>query len=553
MQARSFRATKGWRPLRPKPWLLGGLACLALLQGCSPAPSAPRTQSLVGPRVVDLRFGLSWARPWHWQRPDPLGLAWAGDGGSLEFVAMAVQRPSLAEQAKQLQEEVLAQNASVVPVAAGGLPALLIAPRHPRRQDAYALVELPSPALAPEGGEPVRYALAAGERGSLLDLLGTLRPERGAKGYLQGALDTMEAQSVRRREVPWGEVRRDLAASAGADAPASAAHPLVAAAVGRLGESHSFFIPPREATAFVEGRQLGGYGHELLPNEDGPEGSRVVIRVHANSPSAAAGLRMGDVVLAEARDPQDGTLTLRLRREGEADRTLSILPGAYAETRWPEGRELPGRIFYVELPGITALAALDEYAQRVRMLLAEGMARQAKGWVLDLRRNAGGYTHAMLPPLAPLLGDGPYGGSAFPDGRALVDVLVQGLPQYGLLEPPPLAPTQPPGPPVAVLCGPLSASAAEEVALAFQGLNRSRRFGLPTAGVPTATMATYAWDGGFLNLAVARMRDRLGRAVDGPLPPDELAKSRYARFATEEEPVVAQALAWLARPSVASP
>ena len=72
----------------------------------------------------------------------------------------------------------------------------------------------------------------------------------------------------------------------------------VAEAVGRLGESHSFFIPPREATAFVQGRQLGGYGHELLPSEEGgPEGSRVVIRVHDNSPSAAAGVRMGGLAL----------------------------------------------------------------------------------------------------------------------------------------------------------------------------------------------------------------------------------------------------------------
>lgn len=537
------RAKRGGAWARGRFWP-GALVACCLLTACAGPPVAPRTQALVGPRVVDLRFGLSWARPWPWGRPQPMGLAWAGPGGGLEFVAMAVQKGSLAEQTSQLQQEVLAMDASVVPVEAGGLAAVLVAPRHPRRQDAYALVALPEPAVAPDGGEALRYVLAAGDRGSLVDLMGSLRYARDARSYLQGALDTLEAQSVRQREVDWPALRRDLMASASPEAPASAAHPLVAQAVGRLGESHSFFIPPREATAFVEGRQLGGYGHELLPNEEGPAGSRVVIRVHQNSPAAAAGLAMGDVVLSEAI-ARDGTLTLRLLREGQGEREVRLVPGAYAETRWPEGHELPGRVFYLELPGITALGALAEYAQRVRGLLAEGYGRQAVAWVIDLRRNAGGYTDAMLPPLAPLLGDGPYGGAAFPDGRALVDLFVGGQPQHGVLEPPPVPPTQPAGPPVAILTGPLSASAAEEVALAFQGLQRSRRFGAPTAGVPTATMATYAWDGGFLNVAVAKMRDRLGRAVDGPLLPDEAAKSRYASFGQPDDPVVAAALAWL--------
>lgn len=519
-----------------------GLA-LALASCAAPPLASPRAQALLGTRVVDLRFGLSWARPIDWALEHPLDGAWVGEAGLWALSVMDQEAPDLEGQMRLVQS-LLGGDASSSRLPAEGLEVGLVAPRSAGRDDAYAVIALPEPVVSPEGGPPHRFVIAEGNRGSLVDLVGTLRVERDARAYLLGALEVMEQHSVRRLLVPWPALRRDLAASAPVGAPAKAAHEAVGAAVRALGEFHSFFAPPAEANAFVEGRQLGGYGHELLPAEGPDPEERVVVRVHPGSPAAAAGLSVGTLVGPEAVD-EAGTLLLELRSGPRAGEVLRLEPGAYSDTVFPVGWPLPGGACYLELPGITNLGALDRYTDEARALVAEGLSRGATGWVLDLRRNPGGYTMAMLPPLVPLLGLGPYGGAAFPDGRSLVDRIVEGGFELGLLEPPPVPPTLPPGPPVALLTGPMSASAAEELSLAFQGLPRARRFGLPTAGVPTATVATYAWDGGFLNVAAGLMRDRLGRPVEGPLLPDQPASSDYTRLGQPGDPAVDQALAWL--------
>ncbi|WP_250969315.1 S41 family peptidase [Streptomyces sp. RKAG290] len=73
---------------------------------------------------------------------------------------------------------------------------------------------------------------------------------------------------------------------------------------------------------------------------------------------------------------------------------------------------------------------------------------------------------------------------------------------------------------MAVLTGPVTASAAEAVTIAFRGRPRTRTFGKPTAGVPTANSSYPLSDGALVVLTVAREADRDGHLYDGPIAPD---------------------------------
>ena len=73
--------------------------------------------------------------------------------------------------------------------------------------------------------------------------------------------------------------------------------------------------------------------------------------------------------------------------------------------------ELPGRIGYLELPGIVGTQAdQDTYATGAQQAIRTIDAVPRCGWVVDLRTNRGGYIYPMLAAAGPLLGNGPVAG-----------------------------------------------------------------------------------------------------------------------------------------------
>ena len=86
--------------------------------------------------------------------------------------------------------------------------------------------------------------------------------------------------------------------------------------------------------------------------------------------------------------------------------TLVSVPKA-APIPGANGQSL-GRIGYLEIPGIVGDdAAQKTYATQVQAAMRDLETAQSRcGWVVDLRRNRGGYTYAMLAGLGPLLNGG---------------------------------------------------------------------------------------------------------------------------------------------------
>lgn len=102
-------------------------------------------------------------------------------------------------------------------------------------------------------------------------------------------------------------------------------------------------------------------------------------------------------------------------------------------------------------------------------------------------------------------------------------------------------------PPVAILTDPLTASAAEMVAIAFRGRPDARSFGTPTAGVPTNVSADYLPDGAMLAISTYYTPDRAGTVYTSRIAPDEAVASDWRWFGTDRDPVLSAARDWLMR------
>jgi hypothetical protein len=243
----------------------------------------------------------------------------------------------------------------------------------------------------------------------------------------------------------------------------------------------------------------------------------------------------------------------------------------------PSGTTLPGAadqpaLAYVWMPGFTGKNLVGR-ADSIQAVIRTLDASSPCGWLLDLRRNLGGYTDAMMAGIHPIFGDAPasrtqpgyFGDVDRDNGRALYFV-VGG--RTGLFDPSRnesvtyVKVTTPytlkrPGSPVALLIGPATASASEAITLGYRGgpvPNRS--FGEPTYGLTTGPYGTYLKpDDGYLNITATIMFDRTGRLYGGKLQPDELVVTgpnafKYHQLTPEprpDDPVIAAASAWLRR------
>jgi hypothetical protein len=217
----------------------------------------------------------------------------------------------------------------------------------------------------------------------------------------------------------------------------------------------------------------------------------------------------------------------------------------------PRGEMLAGSIAYLMLPGFAGGAHADQvqFAEGLHDVIADLDARAACGWIVDLRNNSGGNLWPMLAGIGPLLGDGEAGASVRPNGERTalwyregkvglgdyVQLRVAGDP-YRLREV---------NPPVAVLTGRSTASAAEIVATAFEARPGSRSFGAATSGATTGTQIFPLSDGAALVLAVAATSDRNGRIYAGRIEPDVAVAEDRRGAELPEQVTVRAASEWL--------
>ncbi|KOS05855.1 hypothetical protein AM493_07235 [Flavobacterium akiainvivens] len=146
-----------------------------------------------------------------------------------------------------------------------------------------------------------------------------------------------------------------------------------------------------------------------------------------------------------------------------------------------------------------------------------------KGWVVDLRGNFGGDMAPMLLGIAPILGEGILGYTAYPDGKMAKWEYNSGslLLENDTLISPHIYSLKKQNPYVAVLTDTLTASSGETVTVAFRGRPNTRSFGKPTYGVSTANQGFTLLDGSRMLLTVAVFADRDKKKYGIPVKPDE--------------------------------
>ncbi len=173
-----------------------------------------------------------------------------------------------------------------------------------------------------------------------------------------------------------------------------------AGAANAVGDPYTVFFKPSDAKSFSENLSgnFGGIGAEIGIQD----GNIVVIAPLKNNPAEAAGIKSGDKIVkidasstmgmtvdeavAMIRGPIGSAVTLSIMRDGwKAPKDFKIVRENIVVPTL-DWKMLPGNIAYFQLYNFNANASLIFYNDTLSALM-----QGAKGMVLDLRDNPGGY------------------------------------------------------------------------------------------------------------------------------------------------------------------
>jgi carboxyl-terminal processing protease len=228
------------------------------------------------------------------------------------------------------------------------------------------------------------------------------------------------------------------------------------------------------------------------------------------------------------------------------DHGFALAPGEALPARRTLVTRAPEFVLRADGTAIVRLRAVDTtsdvralaWATMVHDCVADLAAHHPRAWIVDLRDHDGDSPWPSFAGLSTLL-DGPAIGAfvsrhdkqewiadrgiaRVAGGPALVDVQ---------------APPEPPfRGPVAVLIGPDTRNAGEDVAVAFRGRARTRFFGAPTAGFPNLDVQAHRLsDGSTLGVLETRAADRTGVVHRVPVEPDVVLAPDAAIAALPQE------------------
>jgi carboxyl-terminal processing protease len=284
--------------------------------------------------------------------------------------------------------------------------------------------------------------------------------------------------------------------------------------VDAVGDPYTRLLDPQRAEAAqteLSGR-FDGIGAEL----DSRDNRLRVVAPLRGSPAEAAGVRSGDVILAiddadatrmpladavrRVRGQAGTTVRLTLRRDESADPLVLTITRAQIRLPSVEGRMLDGvdSIAYVRLSVFA-----EPTAQQLREQLGPLLSRGARGVVLDLRGNPGGYLVSAVDVTSVFVRDGVVlYQQRGPDPAERKTYHTSGSA---------LAPDIP----LVVLIDGGSASAAEIVAAALRDNQRAQLIGQKSFGKGTVQEQHALSDASQLRVTVAQWLTPSGHAIQG--------------------------------------
>lgn len=283
-----------------------------------------------------------------------------------------------------------------------------------------------------------------------------------------------------------------------------------------LGDEYTSFIEPRIAAIINEDAsgEFQGIGAYVRMRDDG---KLEIAGIIPGTPAEEAGLRSGDRVLAvngesiigygiyEAialiRGPAGTPVTLLIERPGEEETFEVTIIRARIEIPLVQAKMLEGNIAYIQLTDFSATAS-----RQMRESLADLLARNPKGLILDLRNNPGGWLDQALE-VADLFLD---------RGVILIERTKEGEEVFRSRDGGPAESI-----PLVVLVNGGSASASEIVAGAIQDRGRGILIGEPTVGKGSVQRPYRLRDGSELRVTIAHWFTPNDRAISGQgLTPD---------------------------------
>ncbi len=376
--------------------------------------------------------------------------------------------------------------------------------------------------------------------------------------YLDQALSWLEANAVTAENVDWDVVRAEAKVLAPNPQTTADTYPAIRYAQEQLNDYLAFLHLPEQS---VWEREAIGLTAVYPQN--------IVLKIEIGSPAAAADIQVGDQVLAIngapplPQDDRPRYVDFQFDRENPAPVTISLQRGGEQWQVTLEGEsfeniERPAaKSFTLEGKTVAYLDLLSDVG--TRMYPTDGQAAIAEvdradtcGWIIDLRRNAGGNLWTYFATLSPILGEGELGGFVYADGSQEMWTLRDGKVYWADEEREesyvrgPLYHLQRPSPPVALLVGPLTEAAGELIVVAFQGWGSVRIFGEPTLGVPHLVLHTPLSDGALLFVSGAQGMDRSGKVYNGSIMPDEPVSIDWQHLGDTDDPVILAAQNWLA-------
>jgi len=267
----------------------------------------------------------------------------------------------------------------------------------------------------------------------------------------------------------------------------------------------SNYVPPATATAFdatLQGR-YSGIGIWLRKN---PQGLTEVSSVQVNSPAAASGVKVRDLLLS-VNELDVSTLGIAeaiaaLRGDPNTDVTLKLLRGSQGYTAVIKrasiltgdvlASQIAPKTVYIQVSAISLHAAEDVVSALVKY-------PHSRGIILDLRDNPGGVLSEAVTLASIFLSPGSIVSYDRKDGAPQVMQSSNNNPETA---------------PMVVLINQSTASSAEIIAGALQDRNRAVIIGAQSYGKGTVQEISTLSDGSQLEITVGQYHLPSGRAID---------------------------------------